>query len=137
MCWPVMAQLHRSEKAGEEEERADNEKGGWTQNDDKHVFDSRRDSDFIDLVIGPPAHRGVAHNGMVGDDPSHQQRLEIVQRDDPRRPLPLESARFPQGPFASVGPPRCQHANDPATLNSTAPEARFSSRRTLELVIWC
>ena len=81
------------EKAGEEEEAADDEQGCWTQEYREYVFESRRNRGFVDLVVGPAADRGIAHNGMVSDDPSHQQRPEVVRRNDSGRPLPLVSAR--------------------------------------------
>ena len=119
----VVRQLHWSEKAGEEEEAADDEQGCWTQEYREYVFESRRNRGFVDLVVGPGADRGIAHNGMVSDDPSHQQRPEVVRRNDSGRPLPLVSARGAGGRLDSGGPPRSQHASDTAVLFCARPKA--------------
>src|SRR5215207_3932858 len=123
MCWSVVRQLRRSEKAGEEEEATDDKQSCWTQKYREYVFKSRRNRGLVDLVVGPAADRGVAHNGMVGDDPSHQQRPEVVRRNDSGRPLPLGSARGLGGRLVSGGPPRSQHASDTAVLFCARPNA--------------
>src|SRR5215217_1974550 len=126
---PVVRQLHGSEQAGEEEKCADNKESGWAQNQVKHVFDRRRKRGHIDLVVGPAPDRRVANNGMVGDDPGHEQRLEVVDRDDPWRSMPLRFTGFSGSRLCLVEPPRFQHVSVTGVLGSAASEAGLSACR--------
>ena len=61
----------------------------WAQNHGQNRIRQCRSVVSLTSSYRPSPDRGVADNGMVGDDPGHEQRLEVVDRHDPWRSMPL------------------------------------------------